>query len=1017
MTLLSPLAQQPRWAVIVKDDQPHGPKRHLTSPKDTELSMKGSPFVYMIKECIIAKSWLVDGVSRQVLKTWIAETYGMKNDAVLAKHISLALKTAMQKGVFEFPKGLNGKVKLARPTKPAEAAAKENPRLILADKANLLHHRSPHKCNHLDVKTTLVKYEVADITVKREERNAQDPFERALKKDLGGDVKQEVKEESKSVLWKAAKDASTPRRSHLKPFIGDKENIKPVLIKGATHNIMRHSPLKPSPPIHYRDPLPPLQKKIPGLARAAPPTAEAVLPSQAPPRVHSPIRHAKGPTPAKKAYKPAAKTISKMHLRKIVPAPVKMPLYPGITVKVMGGSEYMLQRRLGSGSFGDVWSGTRWSTSRQKYITLAIKVEFKDTCDSLLSVEGTVYKAIKGMAGVPSLEFQAEAHGYRFLGMTMLGGSFEDELRREKYRMNIKTVINFATQMLTRLEHLHDRGYLHRDLKPENILLHERTCWLVDFGFAKRYCHPKTQEHIAARNGKGALGTPRYASLNVHAGRESARRDDLESLSYILVYLINGRLPWQGLAEKGDSVWDEVYKVKRATPIAEFCGFAQAEFREFSTDIHIHSAHRLMATLILSNLALLTAARNAIRTTRKASIVVRPRPRRDSSLKGLSLGPPSVLGTMDTIPATGGGFHNPHPPKEPGLNARGRRKIRRAMERAARGEVLPDPPSIDGDHDNVATRDSAISNRASGPEQQTYEVSRFDWSPTSSAADGAVSPQSLDPTALAFMPTTPPRHRQSSIISTKSTTPLSIHASPFTPKNSSSSLSTSTHSRNCSNASTTLTALTMATTVEEERDELEKLHIQDPTTISNWQPLGRKPSLDSVKHHYAMKAWLKAKTTREENETTTIYTGPGQVHYIARPESVHYQRHRLALPTLPLYSSLYVSQSDKEVFTLNDETPRAASFSAEEDVEPAVAPNGFHQSPTKIALCAEVVPGTTNPWSLTREEWDQRPNTVYPEGKQFCYEDDTEREASALLRGLGLYGYGYIPTLSPMGGQ
>lgn len=67
----------------------------------------------------------------------------------------------------------------------------------------------------------------------------------------------------------------------------------------------------------------------------------------------------------------------------------------------------------------------------------------------------------------------------------------------------------------------------------------------------------------------------------MHAGRESARRDDLESLSYILVYLINGRLPWQGLAEKGESVWDEVHKVKKATPIAEFCGFAQAEFREF----------------------------------------------------------------------------------------------------------------------------------------------------------------------------------------------------------------------------------------------------------------------------------------------------------------------------------------------------------------------------------------------------------------------------------------------------
>lgn len=74
-----------------------------------------------------------------------------------------------------------------------------------------------------------------------------------------------------------------------------------------------------------------------------------------------------------------------------------------------------------------------------------------DTHDSLLSVEGTVYKAIRGMAGVPKLEFQTDEHGYRFLGMTMLGGSFEDELRQENYQMNVKTVINFATQMVCSL--------------------------------------------------------------------------------------------------------------------------------------------------------------------------------------------------------------------------------------------------------------------------------------------------------------------------------------------------------------------------------------------------------------------------------------------------------------------------------------------------------------------------------------------------------------------------------------
>jgi serine/threonine protein kinase len=72
----------------------------------------------------------------------------------------------------------------------------------------------------------------------------------------------------------------------------------------------------------------------------------------------------------------------------------------------------------------------------------------------------------------------------------------------------------------------------------------DRMVHLIDFGLAKLYRDRKTLLHIPYKEGKKLTGTARYVSMATHAGIEQSRRDDLESLFYIVLYFLRGSLPW-----------------------------------------------------------------------------------------------------------------------------------------------------------------------------------------------------------------------------------------------------------------------------------------------------------------------------------------------------------------------------------------------------------------------------------------------------------------------------------------
>ncbi len=135
--------------------------------------------------------------------------------------------------------------------------------------------------------------------------------------------------------------------------------------------------------------------------------------------------------------------------------------------------------------------------------------------------------------------------------MDLMGPSLEDLYKFCGGRFSLKTTLMVGYQMLGTIQRLHGKNYVHRDIKPENFLMglgkKSHMVHIIDFGLAKRYRDSKTHQHIQYKENKNLTGTARYASVNAHLGIEQSRRDDLESIGYVLVYLANGTLPWQNL--------------------------------------------------------------------------------------------------------------------------------------------------------------------------------------------------------------------------------------------------------------------------------------------------------------------------------------------------------------------------------------------------------------------------------------------------------------------------------------
>ena len=215
-----------------------------------------------------------------------------------------------------------------------------------------------------------------------------------------------------------------------------------------------------------------------------------------------------------------------------------------MTTEMTINNKYKLIERIGAGNFGSIYKGQNIRTAEN----VAIKIEPIASGVGLLKNESVIYQYLKGCVGVPSVKWFGRDGANYYMVINLLGESLQS-IKNKDCSLPLSIVLKIGIKMITLLETIHNRGLVHRDIKPENFLLGPNNdmdrIHIIDFGFGRSYLLNGGYGHIPQKKTHGIIGSLTYASLNAHALTELSRRDDMESLVYVLINLYLGALPWQ----------------------------------------------------------------------------------------------------------------------------------------------------------------------------------------------------------------------------------------------------------------------------------------------------------------------------------------------------------------------------------------------------------------------------------------------------------------------------------------
>ena len=244
-------------------------------------------------------------------------------------------------------------------------------------------------------------------------------------------------------------------------------------------------------------------------------------------------------------------------------------------------SRYKLVKKIGAGSFGSVYKAI--DIDKNRYV--AVKVESKKSDKKRLAHEINMYNNFISSKFIPKIIWYGSENNYNFLVMDYMGLSLEKLFENHNKQFSLKTVIMLTIDLIKILQYIHTNNIIHRDLKPDNIVIGSNNnnvnVYLLDFGLSKNFRNKENGNHIELVKNKSLVGSMRYASIRNHKGYEQSRRDELESLSYIVLYFLKGgKLPWNGLPiSNKEEKSKQICQIKSNINLETLCEGIPEEYR------------------------------------------------------------------------------------------------------------------------------------------------------------------------------------------------------------------------------------------------------------------------------------------------------------------------------------------------------------------------------------------------------------------------------------------------------